>query len=619
MGESQSATSEPEVVETQPLMEETQPSGAVSFPPTGILLGEPAEPAPESSPEPTWPNRPPRRQFFKSITRLDSSDMDVVPDSEATQQAASTSSPSPEIPLFPAQPALPLPRSKVPSPRQSSMDEVIPDSYEAEVELDDSDDVPLAAVLGLKQGREHVDTDDGATTRETTPVPGPSKKKGKTAPSRKAKGKQREPSSSTPRDDEPTSHKKTREPIKGKRKVTPTNLTDIVTPSRSRSLRSSTSKPRPTYFESSDEDEPLSNNQVTDQDDDQMEIDEAPVAPSRKRKRAASGKKSKSSSKSAKGVSETPEPRAAKRRKSGSVIPSLGVNSTRVFALWKQTNSFYSGTVRAAYQVPGRYMVDFDDGDKCDVDIAKLRRFSLRAGDNVLLVQNQQAVVVDVDEDVVTVELDDVAKTHKEVPVKELRIASRTVNKDWEDRKFTAEEILSAEGSSSPVSSASKQIFWKTAFVLTFAPNFDDVDTVKDSLTSLISNQGGTVVEDWTSLFTLEGTHLSGKKWKISKEDVGLSNKGKEFKRVLLLSNETSNKPRFLIALALGIPCVNVQWLHDSIEAVSNALSHAVHLADFRTGQRTRVAPVSPPCRDVGKTQRPCVPAHRPRLGKQSP
>ncbi|KAF7799624.1 hypothetical protein EIP86_010862 [Pleurotus ostreatoroseus] len=582
--DSQGTTSDSEAMafpETQPL-DETQPSGDASYAPTGFLLGQ-RFPAPEPAPVATPPPLRPRRSSLQALPRMESSDMDVVPDSEGTQQAATAPSPSPEIPCPPSQPAPPL-RSKTTTPRQRqpSMDEVIPDSYEADPEDSDEEDVPLAAIIGHLQDREVTPTAEEAVTRETTPVAGPSKNKGKVTSARKDSGKRLE---ETPlaisRDDETPLFKKPRAPsgsAKGKkRKVTPTNVNIIVTPARTRSLRSTTSSNRKNYYESSDE-EALANrsppasfsDELTDPDDNGMEVDdEVPVVPARKRKRVASGasKRGKSSSRSTKGISETPEARPAKRRKSGT--PGLRISPTRVFALWKQINSFFSATVRATSSVAGRYVVDFDDGDSSEVDISMMRKCLLQSGDDVLFGKSgKQGIVLDVTHGVATVEVDNGEKTCHEISLKDLWIPSRSINTAWKDRMLTEEEIVPKEGPALPASSASKQLFYKTAFILTFAPKCDNLDALKTTLDSLITQQGGEVIEDWGLLFTLHGHPLAGgKKWRIKPEDVGLTSKGGEFKRVLLLSNETSHKPRFLIALALGVPCVNVQWLHDSINA----------------------------------------------------
>ncbi|KAJ3544929.1 hypothetical protein NM688_g5690 [Phlebia brevispora] len=446
---------------------------------------------------------------------------------------------------------------------------------------------------------------DSAAAGESTPIASSSKGKGRALgrqgdSAHKIQRRKTEvvPSSHPHEECEPPStRKKARAaptPAKGKkRKVTPPAPAE--TPSRTRSLRSAaTGSTRKNYYESSenenDDDKeelgdlpPLSDSDDNDarteqeEDEEEMEVDEPSVRATRKRKRASSvpfKKPSKAASKLIKQESETPEPRA-KRRKSGSLTPSFDIVGMRVFALWRLTNSFYSGTVRSACpNLAGRYNILFDDTDTDTVAITKLRRCELRVGDNVQLAKNnQQAVVVDVSrfatEEVVTIEIDDGTKHRVDMHVKGLMIASRTITTDWKDRMLCAEDTV-LEGSSVPPSSSQsgKLIFHRTAFVLSFSPGFHNVDAKKGSLASSIKKCGGTVLDDWASLFTLDGHYTTtGKKWHIRKEDVKLSSKYDKLSKVFLLSDEPNHKPRFLIALALGIPCLNVQWLHYSTEA----------------------------------------------------
>ncbi|KAK0451048.1 hypothetical protein EV421DRAFT_1985383 [Armillaria borealis] len=60
----------------------------------------------------------------------------------------------------------------------------------------------------------------------------------------------------------------------------------------------------------------------------------------------------------------------------------------------------------------------------------------------------------------------------------------------------------------------------------------------RDSFSSRIKNAGGKVIADWTNALELDGTHTTTNKW-----------------------DQHSEKPKYLIALALGVPCIRLRWI----------------------------------------------------------
>ena len=85
----------------------------------------------------------------------------------------------------------------------------------------------------------------------------------------------------------------------------------------------------------------------------------------------------------------------------------------------------------------------------------------------------------------------------------------------------------------------------------------------------MVKESGGAVISDWADIFSLQGQHSNGgKRWVISKDDVRFTRKD-GLERVFLLSDNFNGKPKYLLALALGIPCVSVEWLEQSYNGVS--------------------------------------------------
>jgi hypothetical protein len=328
-------------------------------------------------------------------------------------------------------------------------------------------------------------------------------------------------------------------------------------------------------------------------DDDYMDIGPAPIeikAPSsRKRRRVEDIKPVRVPSKtSARKAADTPAPatRVAKRlRQTVSTGRALAAQpATRVFALWRQDGHYYSGTVHSL-QTGTKYLIKFDDETEDQVDVAMLRRCELRVGDAVILCHgNLRGTVVDISQmesESIGIEVDDGSDTtSSDYPVSDVRIASRAIQSHWKDRTLTADSIvtiirpkpLRATPSHSGMSLLSatslkhKKPFAKTGFVVTLAVRNKHPEKLKDSVMLAIKHNGGTVIDDWSSIFPMEGTHSqSNKRWIASQENFKFKPKP-EFEgleRVFLLADDYNQKPKFLVALALGIPCLSNEWIRD--------------------------------------------------------
>ncbi|RDB21264.1 DNA repair protein crb2 [Hypsizygus marmoreus] len=318
-------------------------------------------------------------------------------------------------------------------------------------------------------------------------------------------------------------------------------------------------------------------------DDEYMDPNFQTAGPSRKRKRGAAAAKptrarTKVSSKNSK-ATDTPIVRQTKRlRSAASTSKSSNIDATRVFALWKQDGHYYPGTVHSL-ESDYYYKVDFDDTTHSTVSIDQMRLLELRVGDDVLIPNFMRGTkVVDVSKagsGIVSVRVDDEIR---EVTLQAIKIASRTISSAWKDRTLSAESIttkvkpaaVKASPTPSRLSVASgsmrSTIFGKTAMVITITAGGVNWEREREAVMSAIKNHGGTVIDDWAALIRMEGKHShANNRWVIHKEDARWQGK-QEIERVFLLADDASLKPKFLIALALGVPCLSVNWIKDSIQ-----------------------------------------------------
>ncbi|KAJ8586088.1 hypothetical protein M405DRAFT_853446 [Rhizopogon salebrosus TDB-379] len=285
-------------------------------------------------------------------------------------------------------------------------------------------------------------------------------------------------------------------------------------------------------------------------------------------------------------TSDTPATRAATRlRPTVSTSRALAAQpATRVFALWKQDGHYYSGTIHSL-QAGTRYLIKFDDGTDDQVDVTRIRRCELRVGDAVILAQGDlRGTVVDVsqmDSESVRVGVDEGPDVMiSDHDVKDIRVAARAILSHWKDRTLTVDSIvtiirpklLQATPSPSKASLMSatpvkqKKPFTKTGFVVTLTVGNKNPGQVKDNVMLAIKHNGGVVIDDWSSIFSMEGVHSqSNKRWIASQETFKFRPKP-EFEgleRVFLLADDYNQKPKFLVALALGIPCLSQEWIRD--------------------------------------------------------
>ncbi|KAL5511089.1 hypothetical protein ACEPAH_4304 [Sanghuangporus vaninii] len=259
---------------------------------------------------------------------------------------------------------------------------------------------------------------------------------------------------------------------------------------------------------------------------------------------------------------------------------------TQVFALFKQDSCFYGAEVHSLSG--NRAHVKFFDGlEDPSLGVAQMRRFELRQGDIVIPGSSRahKARVTDdshwASENEVNAEYTEGPEEGLEFPLAAdaVRVPSRVIQSQWKDRVLEVSDISPAVASktlkdtpspskNSVVAAGSaragrNRLLSKYGIIITQGPGNQNWSREKEKYISIVRDNGGTVLSDWLDIFSLHGKHTNGnKRWTVQRSDVKYTPKDKHsFDRVFLVSDVHNQKPKFLLALALGIPCVSVEWL----------------------------------------------------------
>ncbi|EIW60358.1 uncharacterized protein TRAVEDRAFT_165083 [Trametes versicolor FP-101664 SS1] len=544
--------------------------------------------------------------------RLQSPRTEIVPDSEETRivpdsdpPAPFSSSPLTDPPTAQSTPAKPRSRRGLQSEDevlQAVTREVTAPSISAvpeEEEEDDEDDVPLAATVQsakAKGKRRAVESPEPESY--AAPSPKPPKKPG-------FLDRGLAQNSSSWRDtvipsSDPQERREEAEvqPRSAKPKTPVTQIAPPLPKTRSAPRQAKLAAKKRLHESSSDEDEDEAMPDADDDDkdtepaDDQMDVDvpgpSSKPARGGKRKRTVSSSARKNSNKSngAKTPKEevnTPATRPPKRLKSGSSARIVsGIDATRVFALWKTDGHYYPGTVYSLVG-PGRYHIYFDDDTEQDAELKFMRACLFKAGDHVLLEDKSRAKVVNSSpsdiaghrpDDAITLDLD--LDGEETVEVRSIILASRTVGAEWGDRILTEDAISTIlkpkvptptpKGTPAPSENstrAGRKPLHKTGLVITSSPS--NAGAAREALVTGIRKHGGVVLDDWSTLFAMDGAvDKRGQRWILKAEDIKWTGRT-DVERAFLISDDNHQKPKFLIALALGIPCLSVEWVTSCI------------------------------------------------------
>jgi len=262
------------------------------------------------------------------------------------------------------------------------------------------------------------------------------------------------------------------------------------------------------------------------------------------------------------------------------------VERIRVFALWKQDAHYYAGTISAQNTKTETYTVEFDDNTiKHDISIEDMRVLDLRPGDNIVYGKGIIGTVDRVVNPHVFISTSGKKKAHK-ILLQQVLISSKTINSEWADRRLTKEMVGLVEdeatGEQEPRDELAKEVpvpgdhfLNGCGIIATFSAGLpqDERERNISRLRSILARHGGQLVGDWHNVLSLEGK-LGPKNayWYIEKKGVCLR-EGKDFKRLFLMADELSQKTKFLFALAMGVPCLELQWLFEDEKAKGDSVS----------------------------------------------
>jgi hypothetical protein len=239
---------------------------------------------------------------------------------------------------------------------------------------------------------------------------------------------------------------------------------------------------------------------------------------------------------------------------------------TKVFALWKDDGYYYSGQIES-HQSGSNYVVEFDGLAKRTVELDKMRRCELNVGDNVIVNKtNQKVKVVEIDGDNIVVEMANGTELDQvDYEPRDIRIASRSLGVQWKNRYLDQKAIVTAVDQQKHEGPRSK-LLAKTGLLISMSERVENWRHTKEQVLATIKRNGGVAIDDFLDVIDIPGKHSnSQRRWVGEGKDVKWRQK-LNLDRVFLLSNDATEKPKYLMSLALGIPCLHVNWLHHFLQ-----------------------------------------------------
>ncbi|KAJ1310489.1 hypothetical protein OPQ81_007222 [Rhizoctonia solani] len=283
--------------------------------------------------------------------------------------------------------------------------------------------------------------------------------------------------------------------------------------------------------------------------------------------------------------SPAPAKKPKVRPASGSTTPvTSGLVGTRVLAWWHAGNYFF-GTV-VSPEVKGRCEIEFDDGTSSKVPLTRIRRATLRIGDDLKVTEANGSVV-----DATVVDVSNWETKHKvRVSITEggeevrkmvesrvISITTKTVGKSWGDRMLDEKlpvPSIKRKGTVAQAGTTSRagSKLSGYAFVLTLKAedvgvSEKELDGWKTRLRAKIEGQSGVVVDEWEELFAVRGK-VDANGWyaeEMALQYVG-GNSWPDVRKVFLLSGKMGTTPKYLMALALGVPCLSYKWVDEFLQ-----------------------------------------------------
>lgn len=228
-----------------------------------------------------------------------------------------------------------------------------------------------------------------------------------------------------------------------------------------------------------------------------------------------------------------------------------------------------------------QYKVSYDDGDIGLVGLAKLRRLELRTGDEVRWGKSkwERGTVHEF------IDRPRIGEKHgytlKVVHAQSNSIlepesvfhVSKAQIKTWDDRKLDPAELEVVRNytavAESPVTRANSKrmtepdvdmdYFWsKAGFVITG----NSTTLERERVVHLINERGGRIIEEWTDVFSQMGHFTTSNLWVATQDDLVFDG-DQDYEHIYLLSDVPCRKPKYLMALALGVPCISFRWIEE--------------------------------------------------------
>lgn len=185
----------------------------------------------------------------------------------------------------------------------------------------------------------------------------------------------------------------------------------------------------------------------------------------------------------------------------------------------------------------------------------------------------------------VTLEIDGETE---DVSMKAIGISVKNITSTWNDRHIDKRSIAPAirfsdnKPSPSPSRSAASFLSAKgsrlppkflpgVGLIVSLSGNGTN-DRTKDGrlrteILNAVRDSGGVLVDDLFRYLRMDLSHSSNR-WVGDSTNVQWVGEPRELQRLFLLADDCNHKPKYLMALALGIPCLSVEWLYSCLKAV---------------------------------------------------
>ncbi|KAF8511951.1 hypothetical protein BU17DRAFT_54303 [Hysterangium stoloniferum] len=255
--------------------------------------------------------------------------------------------------------------------------------------------------------------------------------------------------------------------------------------------------------------------------------------------------------------------------------------STRVLARRSRKSNFYfPGTVTViaspSESIPAlvSFTVHFDDGSEEDVDVEHMRQFELEPQDLVFVPRRNKgkttyrpAQVLEVDR-WKEAEVAEVHETEEgpdgddyDVEGRFMKVSEENILKQWYERCVSTRTLYRDKDFEQP---PANRLLAGMGFMVTLA----DLPKSKQSLVQLIETSGGVVYSDWSAIVSLTGVmEAAGKRMtgKIPEMRTLKESRKAAPKSLFCLTDEPRTTPKYLLALALGVPCLSIDWVLERV------------------------------------------------------